>query len=94
MSEKKVVLFGNNVMLELRPNKEVGLLHLPDDVSSNNSQLFDIVVIGVGEEVTQVKVGDIVMANMSPHFVCTNPATGKSCIVIQEGMVQGVLVDG
>lgn len=91
--EKKIKLFGNNVMLEQREKDTGGIIHLPAGVSSNeeNKSLFDIVVIGVGDAVKLVKAGDIVMAHIPPSCTCMNPATGKACAVIQEAMIQGVV---
>lgn len=90
--EKNAVrLFGDNVMLEQRA-KDTGGLILPDDAQKENQALFDIVVIGVGDEVKRVVVGDEVVATMPQSCAKLNPATGKICIIIPEAMIQGVLI--
>ncbi len=94
MKEKKEIrLFGKNVMLK-QVKKSVVRLHLPEGVEEGNQALFDIIVIGVGEDVTRVEAGDKVIARIPPSCGLVNPADGTLAVIVQEDMIQGVIVDG
>lgn len=85
----KVKLFGTNVMVEQRQS-EACVLHLPKDVSSANSNLFEIVVVAVGSEVELVEVGDVVLLSHMPP-VMVNPDSGNPSMIVQEVMIQGIV---
>jgi len=87
---KMVRLFGKNVMLR-QEKKAVVQLHLPAGAERENQDLFDTIVAGVGDEVTKVKVGDLVVARVPTSCGIINPADGKLAAIIQEDMIQGVI---
>lgn len=89
----KVKLFGRNVMVR-QVKKDIGRLHLPDSVkTSANAPLFDLVVSNVGDGVTRLKVGDKVMGHFPESCARYDPETGEVCMLVQEDMVSGVIVD-
>lgn len=91
---KEITLFGKNVMIEQVKKDSIVQLHLPENMKDETKHaMFDLVVTAVGDEVTRVAAGDIVMAHCPPSCAQVNPATGKVVIVIQESMIQGVLSD-
>lgn len=87
---KEVKLFGKNVMLR-QEKKSVVQLHLPAGAEEGNRELFDIVVVGIGDDVTRVSVGDCVIARIPPSCGLMNPADGTLVAIIQEDMIQGVV---
>ena len=92
---KKIKLFGKNVMLRMEEKESAGpKIHLPDSARKNedNATLFDIIVIGVGDEVTKVVVGDVVMSHL-PSYKSLDPSTGEKVVMVQEDMIQGVVVE-
>lgn len=89
---KAVKMFGKNVMVEQRAKGVTGIIHLPDNMDTTNKDLFEDVVIGVGDEVSRVKEGDIIMFHFSPGFATPHPLTGKAVVVIHEDLIQGLVV--
>ena len=90
---KKVELFGSNVMLKQQLREGAGgpKIHLPDNAKEETKEaLFEFAVEEVGPDVTRVEVGDVVMANFSPHQQIPHPIdTGRVIVIIDESRIDG-----
>lgn len=89
ISKMRVKLFDKNVMV-VQVKKDTIKLHLPSDVSSKDSPIYDLVVSNVGDGVTRVKVGDKVMGHFPPQCAVYDPETCGPAMLVQESMILGV----
>lgn len=98
MAEKGVVLFGKTVAVTMRSKEIMGGLVLPDSMLNPQgkppSSFTEFVVAGIGEEVSRVSVGDVVLCGVpSAHQLSVFDPTGggkeKACFLIDESQIKG-----